>query len=288
MNDQPQNRYAQRMHRVCDYIDEHLDDALTLEQLSAVAHFSKYHFHRQFAEFMGINLFRYIQLMRLKRASYQLVFEPKMRVIDIALQSGFENPESFSRAFKKRFEQSPSEFRKHPQWLSWHTKYPEPIKRGNPTMQVEIIDFPHTPIAVLEHLGSPDRVNDSVLTFIEWRKQSGLSPVTTSQSFGLVYSDPNQTPDEEFRFDICGSVKQPVPENPQGVINKSIPAGRCAMVEHKGSHSTLENSIYPLYSDWLPESGEQLRDFPLFFCYRNFFPDVAEHELITEIYLPIQ
>lgn len=148
-------------------------------------------------------------------------------------------------------------------------------------MHVEIIDFPHTLIAVLEHQGSPDQVNDAVQTFIEWRKQSGLSPVTTSQSFGLVYADPNTTPPEAFRFDICGSVKQPVPENPQGVINKTIPAGRCAKVEHKGSHDTLENSIYPLYSEWLPNSDEQLRDFPLFFHYRNFFPDVAEHELIT-------
>lgn len=58
MNDQTQTGYAQRMHRVCDYIAEHLDDALTLEQLSAVAYFSKYHFHRQFAEFMGNNLYR--------------------------------------------------------------------------------------------------------------------------------------------------------------------------------------------------------------------------------------
>lgn len=288
MNDQTRNAYAQRMHRVCDYIAEHLDEDLSLEHLSEVAHFSKYHFHRQFAQFMGINLLRYTQLMRLRRASYQLVFQPKMRIIDIALQSGFENHESFSRAFKKLFQQSPSEFRKQPKWLNWHKQYPKPPKRGVTNMQVETIYFPETKVAVFEHHGAPEKVNDSVLVFVDWRMQSQLSPYQTSETFGIVYSDPNNTPPEEFRFDICGSVDQDVPDNPQGVINKIIPGGRCAKTYHIGSHDTIEQSVYPLYSDWLPDSGEQLRDYPLIFKYINFFPQVAEHELITEIYLPIK
>jgi AraC family transcriptional regulator len=43
-----------------------------------------------------------------------------------------------------------------------------------------------------------------------------------------------------------------------------------------------------LYRDWLPESGEELRDFPLFFHYHNFVHEVAEHELLTDIYLPLK
>ena len=42
--------------------------------LSAIAAFSKYHFHRQFSEFFGITVHRYVQLVRLKRASYRLAF----------------------------------------------------------------------------------------------------------------------------------------------------------------------------------------------------------------------
>lgn len=288
MNDQRLNNYQARMHRVCDYIVRHLDDGLSLAEISEIAHFSKYHFHRQFAQFMGINLFRYIQLMRIKRASYQLVFQPDLRILDIALQSGFENHESFSRAFKKLFQQSPSEFRKQPQWLNWYKHYPKPPKRGVKIMQVEIIDFPETKVAVLEHLGAPEKVNESVQVFVDWRIESQLSPHQKSETFGIVYSDPNNTPPDEFRFDICGSVVKNVPTNRQGVINKTIPAGRCARTYHIGSHDNIEESVYPLYFDWLPDNGEQVRDFPLFFKYVNFFPQVAEHELITEIYLPIK
>lgn len=114
-----ENAYAERFNRVFDYIDRHIGDELTLEQLSQVANFSKYHFQRQFSEYTGISVFRYVQLMRLKRASYRLVFNRLERIIDIALDAGFENPESFSRAFKNTFGQTPSEFRKNPAWQPW-------------------------------------------------------------------------------------------------------------------------------------------------------------------------
>lgn len=155
-------------------------------------------------------------------------------------------------------------------------------------MDVKIVDFPETQVAVLAHRGAPRRLNDSALKFIEWRKQSGLSPVQTSRTFGVAYDDPESTEPEQFRFDICGEVSGQVPENPQGVVNGVIPGGRCALTRHLGSHERIGESIYPLYREWLPESGEELRDFPLFFNYLNLVPDVAEHELVTDIYLPLK
>ena len=155
-------------------------------------------------------------------------------------------------------------------------------------MDVRIIDFPDTLIAALEHRGPADLVNDSAGQFIAWRRQSGLSPVTQSQTFGIVYDNPDTTPPEDFRFDICGSVDAPVPANPQGVVTKQMPGGRCAVVRHHGAHERLGESIYPLYRDWLPGSGEELRDFPLFFHYLNLMPDTPEHELVTDIYLPLK
>ena len=155
-------------------------------------------------------------------------------------------------------------------------------------MEVKISLFKQTKIAVLEHRGAMTLVNDSVKIFIDWRKSSGLSPVKTSQSFGIVYDNPDTTPPDDFRFDICGSVLQDVPANPQGVINKTIPEGRCAVVRHLGAHERLGENIYFLYREWLPGSGEELRDFPLFFHYLNLMPDTPEHELVTDIYLPLK
>lgn len=280
--------YMKRFETVFDYIETHLDEPLNVDQLSELAHFSKFHFHRQFAACTGINVARYIQLLRLKRASYQLVFAAQRRITDIALEAGFENPESFTRAFKKAFGQTPSQFRRQPAWHSWSDRYRFQKRERNLNMEVEVVDFETTQVAVVEHRGDPARVNESAQRFVEWRKVTGLSPVASSDTFGIAYDDPNTTEPEQFRFDIGGEVETIVPANSQGVINKVIPGGRCARLRHLGSHERLGESAYYLYRDWLPQSGEELRDFPLFFLYQNLITDTPEHELITDLYLPLK
>ena len=288
MDEQRANAYTRRFERVFAYIERHLDEPLSVEKLGRVAHFSKFHFHRQFSQHAGIGVVAYVRTLRLRRAANQLVFQRHKRVIDIALDAGFESPEAFARAFRQAFGQSPSQFRISPQWPPWQQRLRLPPRERSEEMEVRIVDFPETPVALLAHRGAPELVNDSALKYIEWRQQSGLSPVATSRTFGIAYDDPDQTEPEQFRFDICGSVREPVPENPQGVVNGMIPGGRCAVVRHHGSHERIAESIYPLYREWLPQSGEELRDFPLFFHYLNLIPEVEEHELVTDIYLPLK
>jgi len=154
-------------------------------------------------------------------------------------------------------------------------------------MKVQIQKFDGCRVAVLEHKGPAESLNHSVASFIEWRKTSQLSPVSLSETYGVPHNDPNAVEPDEFRFDICGVVQEPVPENPQGVITKEIPSGRCAVLRHLGSRDHLDEKIYYLYRDWLPESGHELRDFPVYFRYLNFYPEVPENELVTDIYLPL-
>ncbi|ETS30809.1 hypothetical protein BB987_03220 [Photorhabdus temperata] len=56
MHDDKNNGYAKRFNKIFDYIEHHLDDQLTLEQLSEVVNFSRYHFHRQFANYCGMQV----------------------------------------------------------------------------------------------------------------------------------------------------------------------------------------------------------------------------------------
>ncbi|MBK6355695.1 MAG: AraC family transcriptional regulator [Betaproteobacteria bacterium] len=288
MSNTQAEKYARRFAKVLDHIESNLGETLSTELLSQVANFSKFHFHRQFAEYVGTSVGRYIQLLRLRQASYRLAFSRQDKIIDIALDAGFENPESFTRAFRNTFGQSPSAFRRQPDWESWHDRYRFRIPERKQTVQVEIVDFKTTRVAVMEHRGPTERVNDSVGQFIDWRQASGLSPKNSSRSFGIVYDNPDTCEPADFRFDICGEVHDEVPANPQSVITKYIPGGRCARVRHNGSHTRIGESIYPLYRNWLPESGEELRDFPLYFHYLNLMPETPEHELVTDIYLPLK
>ena len=288
MDNSREQRYARRFGQVLDFIDRHLDEDLSVERLGEVAHFSMFHFHRQFTNYVGITPARYVQLARLRRASYRLAFNPLEPITDIAFEAGFERLESFSRAFKSAFGQSPSVFRKAPDWAAWSAQFQLISPREIDVMQVRIITAEAATVAVLEHRGSPALLNDSVQKFIAWRKSTGLSPVTSSATYGVAFDDPNTTAPEKFRFDICGAVSESVPANDYGIVNKVIPGGRCAVVRHEGSPDHIGGSIYHLYRNWLPHSGEELRDYPVFFHYINLRPDTPEHKLLTDVHLPLK
>jgi len=282
-------RHQQSILRVCEYIQQHLDDELTAEQLSDIAACSRFHFHRVFMAFMGLSTTRYMQLAKLRRASFRLAFE-QHKIIDIALEAGFSSSEAFTRAFKSSFVQTPSQFRNQPDWRHWHSVLQLPsIPREEMILNVKIVDFPATHIAYVQHCGAPQQVLDSAAKFIAWRKQTGLSPIASSETFGIPYSDPNTVAPEDFRLDICGTIKaSAIPDNEFGVIAGVIPGGRCAVARHYGSHDTIANTVYQLYREWLPDSGEELRDFPCFFHWINFIHEVDECELLTDVYLPIK
>lgn len=293
MNPAATKNYHARLQRVLQYIDRHLEDDLSLETLSGIAAFSKHHFHRQFTDLLGISVYHYVQLRRLKRATYRLAFRDDSSIIEIALESGYDGPEAFARAFKQRVGQTPSAFRKQPQWIPWHAAYQPASETRNqlmtekiPDLPVEIVAFEATPIAVLEHRGDPALIGESVRRFIAWRKQVGLPP-RHSATYNILYDNPAETPPADFRLDLGAATTRAVPPNDAGIIAKIIPAGRCAKLRHIGTEESFAAALFALYVDWLPQSGEELRDFPLF-CQRiSFFPDVPEHEAVTDIFLPL-
>ena len=279
--------YDRRIKQVIAYICSHLQEDLSVERLSEVAGFSMFHFHRQFTAYAGLTVAQFVRLTRLKRAAYQLAFDQKRPVIEIAFDAGFGAPESFSRAFKEAHGQTPTEFRRAPDWMSWANE-PLPAPTRSNSMNPELIEFAATRVAVLEHRGSPATLMSTVQRFITWRKSCQDSPVASCRTLGIVYDDPRSTPPEDFRFDVCGELKGALTPNDAGIVEKTIPSGRCAVVRHIGSTDAIGETVHDLYAKWLPQSGEQLRNFPCFFHYIERMPQVQEHEQVTDVYLPLR
>lgn len=285
-----QRNYHDRMRRALDHIDRHLDDELDLATISAVAAFSKYHFHRQFTACFGLSVHRYVQLARLKRASYQLAYNDRDRITDIAIGAGYDAPDAFARAFRRCFGQSPSDFRSAPDWAPWRAALLPLDDLRNRTMQhfdaVTIRDFPATPIARMSHDGDMAAIGDTIRRFIAWRRANRLSPAT-SPTFNIFHTDPADPAAGPVRIDLCVGTDRQFPEV-DGVTRAVIPGGRCAVLRVTGRSDDLEAAALHLYRDWLPDSGEEPRDFPLF-CQRvTFFPDVAEADAITDLFLPLR
>lgn len=103
-------KYEDRILDICDYVNEHLAEPLTLEQVSEEAGFSKYHFAHLFRDFMGVPFYRYLNQKRIMNAQ-KLLADPDCSVTEAAIQSGFSSISSFNRMFRQIKGCTPSKYR---------------------------------------------------------------------------------------------------------------------------------------------------------------------------------
>ncbi len=109
---------------------------------------------------------------------------------------------------------------------------------------------------------------------------------SVEECLGYFPDDPSTTPEDQCRYVAGYFLKNDVPAEGETEI-MTIPGGRCAVFSHIGPYDTLGNTWQAVYRDWLPTSGQQLRNCPPYEVYT-----VTDHskpeELVTEIHVPIQ
>ena len=296
--------YARRMHRVVAYIDARLDENLPLADLAAQAHFSAFHFHRLFTAWMGETLGDYLRRRRLEVAALRLITQPSTPVLGIALMVGFGSGEAFARAFKLRFDCSPSQWRRQQRQARQSKmdqalgKIDQAAKTGrtedegstNPhresPMNVQVIDRQTVRVAALRYVGpyGPGVAQFWQQHFYPFLAQHGLlgRPI-----YGISHDDPNIAAPENCRYDTCVEVAADF-VLPAGAHLAEIPGGRYATMAFKGTSGQVNDAWQSLMRDWLPDSGYQLDGRPTF----EYYPpdasfDQATGEFTCEIVIPL-
>jgi AraC-like DNA-binding protein len=105
-----QQEYIEKFMEVCDYINKHCTENLTLDDVAEMAGFSKYHFSRLFKQFTSHSFYKYLNLRRIMFAEKMLI-NPETSVTEVALLSGFNSISAFIRMFKICKKCTPTEFR---------------------------------------------------------------------------------------------------------------------------------------------------------------------------------
>jgi len=154
-------------------------------------------------------------------------------------------------------------------------------------MKAEIVDFPETLVAVVEHAGPPESEHESVRVLIDWKLENGLLDPLKHRHYGVHFTDPRSTPPDLHRVDFCLSIDEEVAPNTHDVIVKRIPASRCARARDIGSRYDNQAAAW-LVESWLPASGEKRGGIAIFFHYVNVGPGVLEKDMITDVYLPLR
>ena len=271
--------YRERIVRTLAHIQRHLDENLQLEDLAAVAAFSRFHFHRIFRGLVGESLHEHIRRLRLERAAQSLK-RGDGAITDVALAAGFETHESFTRAFAAMFGVPPSGYRASNQPSHEHQPpaYSEPLP-------VEVKELPALRVLYLRHLGPYSQVGGTWGRLMSWAGMRGLLG-PQMRMLGIVYDDPDITPSAKIRYDAAVVVDRPVaPEGDFGVTE--LPGGTFAVFTHRGPYQTLSQSYARFFGGWLPQSGYEVRDAEAYEEYLNSPMNARPEDLLTRIHVPL-
>ena len=278
--------YCQRINKVLNYIHQRLDQDVSLDQLAAHACFSSFHFHRIFTGMTGESVKSYIRRLKLERAAVRLI-ETDNPVTFIAFDSGFETHEAFSRAFKRQFRVSPTQYRKNDRKTTGAPdgaiSIPQPAET---TMKAKIIKLEETEVIYVHHTGPYNLCGAAWEKLCGWAGPRGLFQPGV-QFMGLSYDDPEVTAPEQIRYDACLTVTGPV--EVEGEIEcQKVSGGPYAMTTHFGPYHNLSKTYSELCGVWVPQNGFEIADKPSVEIYQNSPEDTDPEDLITDVYIPLE
>lgn len=288
--------YRNRIVKVLDYIQDHLDEPLNLETVAEVASFSPFHFHRIFRVMVGETLADHIRRERLQSAAQAL--RQGEAVLSVALDNGYESPEAFSRAFKSLYGISPNAYAQaspppEPKAANHNLLrspdgvlllLPNSIRRLN--MNVDIVNLDDIPIAFVPHRGSYDDIHEAFQRIIGWASLKGFMRDDTL-TLGRYYDDPDSVTESALRSEACVAVPDGI-EASDGVELGTMSGGTYAKVVYKGPYENMKEAYDFIYGSWMPESGRDAEDRPCVEFYLNSPEDTAPEDLIAEIYIPLK
>ncbi|HEU4390236.1 MAG TPA: GyrI-like domain-containing protein [Blastocatellia bacterium] len=282
----------EKLLRVLVHIQANLDEDMSLDAVAKRVRLSPFHFHRLFRSAIGETLKQYTQRLRLERAANRLVIHDTS-ILDVALDSGFQNHETFSRSFQRRFQVTPRAYR---EWArgklaqnSASTLPLDEMYRDFELSETKVTRMAQLHVAFIRHVGPYEDVPDTLWhRLAEWARAARL-PIDLI-FLGIAHDAPGVTPLDKLRFDAA--IVVPEAFAPSGSIARSIghqvlPPAEFAVTTHIGHYRTLPKAYGTIVNRVGRLKGYSFGGLPAIEVYRTTRVD-ANHEMNhTEIYLPV-
>ncbi|MDI2586368.1 AraC family transcriptional regulator [Psychrobacillus sp. NEAU-3TGS] len=291
------------LQQVIDYIDEHIKEEINAEELAALVGYSPYHFYRIFDKHIGYPVMNYVQKRKLQFALYELV--QGKRIIQIALDYGFETHSGFTKAFKKCFGSPPSLYKLHcpislPQKLDLLSLRQK--QTGGIVMQPKIIHKEAFDIAGKTFESHLEKVSYTRDAPAFWEQRISADEAIETTLYNLLAPKKHG----EYCINISGTELKDsftylfavnYDEDtllPQELTKLKIPAAtyavfRTPLVKVGQFVQSIKGTWQYILEDWLPSShyevDESVYDFEY---YDEHCHDWIYEKIFMEIYLPIK
>jgi len=285
--------YQKRIHLAIETISQSIDQPIDLAGLADKVGFSPYHFSRIFTAVMGETPMKYVLRVRLEAAA-NLLIKTKRSVTQIAIENGFSSPSTFTRAFSRNYQCTPSEYRQ--KWGYCEEIRPEQVvdqRIQNPgfeiqsTRVVEEISFKVVYTATYGGY-SRENINNAWNRLCKWASINQILNADT-KVLGISLDDPFITNPNRCRYLACMSIKEDQKYSPAKFVSTMmISGGKFAVFNVLSKPGDLKYVYQTIFSDWLLKSGFQPANAFLYEVYTQLTDGYSEEKMKLQIHIPIE
>ena len=226
-------------------VKDNLDSEITLDSLARDFGASRFHFHRTFSTLIGETPRRHVARLRLERAAYKIAITDET-ILDVALAVGFNSHETFSRAFRRHFGQSPQSYRGMAKAAQRDRMERNGAFRGDGCLlsEVRFEVMRTTPALAIRHVGAYSEFGAAerarlAAEMVDWAGQSGVAPGPLR--LGLFPDDPTMTPRALQQSDFCIPLDRPA-AGTQRIRCIELAGGMYGVIEHIGPSATVDQA----------------------------------------------
>jgi AraC family transcriptional regulator len=299
-----QEEYIGRIHKVQDYMEDHLGESLSIEKLSSVAGFSKYHFSRIFQGMLHEPLAHYVNRIRMENALFLLAHRADKNMTDIAYDVGYTDSAVFSRTFKNYYGISPRQYRKEYSknckesfLLSQYNKNTAKKERADNlfpvTGQITIENLEEKQVAYVRHTGTYETLAKEYANLIDrlfaYAKEQHLLVDGQNWVLAMYHDNPEFGEESQFRTSLCLTVPEDIQVQEDGILGRmKLEGGMYAVGHFKIQQEQYSDAWNYMYQEWLTGSGYVPRNSYPFEVYRNDPYANESHTHEVDIYVPIK
>lgn len=278
LHQQSRKEYIQRINRVVDYIDAHLDEEHSLEKLSQVAFFSPFHFHRIFKALTGETINNYVKRIRLQRAGSMLITDFERPVAEVATLCGFNSTAVFCRAFRSHFGTSTGMFRKY--HFEKERKNGQSASKNSQSLlnaplyisdeiitqhrnvqmetNIQVKEMPAMDLIYCRHVGRFDQIGGAYEKLFKWAGPRGLLKFPETKTVTVYHDDPKVVDIKDLRQSACITVDADT--KAEGEFGKMhVPGGKYAVGSFRVEPDQF-GEAWDSVCRWLADSGYQPAD----------------------------
>lgn len=285
------NKHQKLAFKVLEYINKYIDTDINIDYLANELKVDRFHLQKVFKEQLDSNIYETIKSIRLQKASNLLLTNVRSTITEVANSCGYSSQTAFINAFKKKFSQTPK------QWRNGGFKtYSEEILKSTSLDLADRFDYSklEPKIVKTEELKAY-YILVKGYNYSEggnnWKKIQAWAYTHEIEDYlqiGIFHDNPIITPAQD-----CFYTAAIVPKD----LDKEIESNLLTLNIEKGLYATFEISgklggVLPLirwaYHEWLPNSGFETNTKPSFAIFHKNPIFEENQELKATYYLPIQ